>query len=161
MIIYCPKDTCSMAVQHYNDVKMSTTASQITQLFAQQFFQAQIKDNIKAPCRWPVPEEFTCYRKIPLTKSYNAENVSVWWRHDIYDGSGVTYSFFSFRCFPFWILLSIRNFQWRRNKRTELSQSREMGVFVRSIVNLNCGDKIHAELYSVVFVANFTTDMDK
>ena len=54
---------------HYNDVIMSAMASQLTsRLFTQPFIQAQIKENIKAPCHWPLCGEFTGDRWIPRTK---------------------------------------------------------------------------------------------
>ena len=37
-------------------------------LFAQQYVQAQIKENIKAPRHWPLWGEFTGNRWIPHTK---------------------------------------------------------------------------------------------
>ena len=50
-------------------------------LFTQPFIQAQTKENIKAPCHWPLCGEFTDDRWIPRAKASNAENVSIWWRH--------------------------------------------------------------------------------
>ena len=47
-------------------------------LFTQPFIQAQIKENIKAPCHWPLWGEF------PTQRACNAANVSIWWRHHIY-----------------------------------------------------------------------------
>ena len=56
-------------VRHYNDVIMSSIASQIPSwLFAQLFVQAQIKENIEAPRHWPLWGEFTGDRWIPHTK---------------------------------------------------------------------------------------------
>ena len=48
------------------------------------FFQAQIKENIKAPRHWPVAE-FTADRWLPAQMVNNAENVSIWWLHDELD----------------------------------------------------------------------------
>ena len=42
-------------------------------LFAHPFVQAQIKENIKAPCHWPLG--------IPAQRASNVENVSIWWHH--------------------------------------------------------------------------------
>ena len=42
--------------------------SPASRLFAQPFVQAQIKENIKAPRRWPLWGEPTDDRWIPLTK---------------------------------------------------------------------------------------------
>ena len=50
-------------------------------LFAQQFLQAQIKENIKAPCHWPLWGKFTGGWGIPEQKANNAENVSIRWCH--------------------------------------------------------------------------------
>ena len=46
-------------------------------LFTEPFVQAQIKENIKAPCHWPL------WRNSPVTaqRANNAENISIWWRH--------------------------------------------------------------------------------
>ena len=54
---------------HYNGVIMGAMASQITSLtlFIQPFIQAQIKENFKAPCHWPLWGEFTGDRGIPRT----------------------------------------------------------------------------------------------
>ena len=43
-------------------------------------FKAQIQKNIKAPRHWPLWGEF------PAQKASNAENVSIWWRHNEYQG---------------------------------------------------------------------------
>ena len=50
-------------------------------LFTQPFIQAQIKENIKAPCHWPLWWEFTGDRWIPRTDGQWHGNVSIWWRH--------------------------------------------------------------------------------
>ena len=42
--------------------------SPVPRLFTQTFIQAHIKENIKAPCHWPLWGEFTDDRWIPLTK---------------------------------------------------------------------------------------------
>ena len=48
---------------------MSTMASEITGVsFAQRFVQVQIKENIKAPRRWPFLCESTSDKLIPRTK---------------------------------------------------------------------------------------------
>ena len=65
---------------HYNEVIMSAIASQTP---APRFIQAQIIENIKAPRHWPLWRDFTGDRWIPLTKASNAENVSIWWRHNM------------------------------------------------------------------------------
>ena len=64
----------------YIDVIMSAVASQITGVpIAQPLDQVNIK---KAPCHWPFLGEFTGDR-IPQTKTSNAENVPIWWRHHV------------------------------------------------------------------------------
>ena len=64
-------------IHHYNDAIMSAMASQIPILT----FQAQIKENIKAPLHRPLWGEFTGDLWIPAQRASNAENVSIWWRH--------------------------------------------------------------------------------
>ena len=59
---------------HYNDVIMSAMASQITNRTivcstVYSGFDQQIKENIKAPCHWPLWGEFTVAWWIPRTKS--------------------------------------------------------------------------------------------
>ena len=58
--------------------RLKTPASR---LFIQPLVQTQIKENIKTPRHWPLFGEFTGHRWIPRTKSSNAENVSICWRH--------------------------------------------------------------------------------
>ena len=52
-------------------------------VLTQPFIQAQIKENIKAPCHWPLCWKFTGDRWIPAQMAGNAENVSIWWRHHV------------------------------------------------------------------------------
>ena len=81
-------------VTHYNDVIMASMASQITSLTIvySAVIRAQIKENIKAPHHWPLCGEFTGDRwagnspgtgEFPAQKASNAENVSIWWRHNV------------------------------------------------------------------------------
>ena len=51
-------------------------------LFTQPFIQTQIKENIKAPCHWPLCGEFTGTGEFPTQRASYAENVSIWWRHN-------------------------------------------------------------------------------
>ena len=53
--------------------------SPASRLFTQPFIQTQIKENIKAPCHWPLCGEFT--GEFPAKTASNTENVSIWWRH--------------------------------------------------------------------------------
>ena len=41
----------------------------------------QIKENTKAPRRWPLCGEFTGTAEFPAQRASYAENVSIWWRH--------------------------------------------------------------------------------
>ena len=72
-------------LSHYIDVIMTTMASQITSLvvFYSIVYQAQIKENIKAPRHWPLSGEFTGTGEFPAQRASNAENVSIWWRHHV------------------------------------------------------------------------------
>ena len=58
--------------------------SSVSRLLAQPLVQAQIKENIKAPCHWPLRGESIADRWIPHTRASYAENVSIWWRHHAY-----------------------------------------------------------------------------
>ena len=68
--------------RHYNDVTMSTMASQMTSLTIvySTVIPTQIKENVKAPRHWPFCEEFTGTGQFPTQRASNAENVSIWWR---------------------------------------------------------------------------------
>ena len=59
---------------------MGTIASQITSLMIvySSVYQAQIRENIKAPRHWPLGGEFT---GDPAQMASYAVNVSIWWRH--------------------------------------------------------------------------------
>ena len=68
---------------HYNDVIMTTMASQITSLtvvYSIVYSDAD-KKNIKAPRHWPLCGEFTGTGEFPVQRASNAENGSIWWRH--------------------------------------------------------------------------------
>ena len=52
------------------------------------FIQAQIKENTKAPRHRPLCGEFTGAGEFPAQKASDAENVSLWWRHQLKWGSG-------------------------------------------------------------------------
>ena len=60
---------------------MSAMAFQITSLtiVTRAFVQAQIKENIKAPCYWLLWGEFT----VPAQRASNAENDTIWLRNHI------------------------------------------------------------------------------
>ena len=44
-------------------------------------FGSQIKENTKAPRHWPLCGEFTSPGEFPAQRATNAENISIWWRH--------------------------------------------------------------------------------
>ena len=82
---------CEQAVQHlqdvrwkiptyYNDVLMGLwrLKSPASTLVAQPFIEAEIKENIKVLCHWPLCGEFTVF---PAQTDSNEENASIWWRH--------------------------------------------------------------------------------
>ena len=58
---------------HYRDVIMN----------AHSFAQAQIKENIKAPCHWPCEGNSPVTGEFPAQKASNTENVFIWWRHHV------------------------------------------------------------------------------
>ena len=62
----------NVVFHHYNDVTMSEMA----------FFQAQIKENIKAPRHWALCRVFH-YRWFPRTKGQEREIFLIWWRHHV------------------------------------------------------------------------------
>ena len=73
---------------HYGDAIMSRVWLRLTspasRLFTQPLFQAQIKENIKAPRHWPLCGEFTGDQWIPRTKGQLCGNcvhlmTSSWW----------------------------------------------------------------------------------
>ena len=66
---------------HYINVIMTAMnlKSPASRLFTQPLIQAQIKENIKASCHWPLWGEFT--GKFPAQRASNAEKVSIWWRY--------------------------------------------------------------------------------
>ena len=66
----------AVLTSHYDDVTMSSMASQITSL-TQPFIRAQIKENIKAPRHWPLCGEFTGTDEFPAQMASYAENVSI------------------------------------------------------------------------------------
>ena len=63
-----------------------------SRLFTQPFIQAQIKEIIKIPRRWPL-WEFTGDRWM----ASNAENFSIWWRHH-----DIHYLYVAFHCWQSW-----------------------------------------------------------
>ena len=68
---------------HYNDVIMTTVASQITSLtvvYSTVYSDADQR-NIKAPRHCPLCGEFTGTGEFPAQRASYAENASIWWRH--------------------------------------------------------------------------------
>ena len=72
-------------------------------MFAQPFVQAQIKENIKAPCRWTLCREFTGDWGIPAQRASNAENVSISRRHHVFVGMNLKMLFAKWWSFCFGI----------------------------------------------------------
>ena len=68
---------------HYDDVIMTTIASQITSLTVvySVVYSGADQRNIKAPRHWPLCGEFTGTGEFPAQRASYAENVSIWWRH--------------------------------------------------------------------------------
>ena len=79
--------TNRVRILHYNDVIMRAMASQITSLTIvyPKFFQAQIKENIKAPRHGPCAGNSPVTGEFPTQRISNAENVSTWWRPHVWD----------------------------------------------------------------------------
>ena len=71
---------------HYGDVVMGTVASQITSLTIvySTVYSVQIKENNKALRHWPLCGDFTGAREFHAQMASNAENGSIWWRHQVY-----------------------------------------------------------------------------
>ena len=68
----------SSSLQWHNNGRHGVSKLPASPFFTKPFVQAQIKENIKG--NWAFWAEFTGDRWIPLTKSSNAENVSIWRR---------------------------------------------------------------------------------
>ena len=64
---FCDGLVTFQSPSHYNDVIMGAMVSQITSLTIVYSIQTQIKENTKAPRRWPLCGEFTGDRGIPRT----------------------------------------------------------------------------------------------
>ena len=75
---------CILSITMTSQWARKRLKSPASRLFTQLFIQTQMNENIKAPRHWPLCGEFTVDRWIPLTKAIDAENVSIWWRHDGY-----------------------------------------------------------------------------
>ena len=66
-------------MRHYDDVIMTTMASQITSLtvvYSTVYSDAD-QENIKAPRHWPLCGEFTGTGEFPAHRASYAENVSI------------------------------------------------------------------------------------
>ena len=70
---------CTLQWRHNDHDGISN--HQPRRLFTQPSIQTQIKENIKAPCHWPLCGEFTGTGEFPTQRVSYAENVSIWWRH--------------------------------------------------------------------------------
>ena len=72
---------------HFNDVIMTTVASQITSLTVVYsiVYSSADQKTIKVPRYWPLCGEFIGTGEFPSQRASNAENGPIWWRHqDIY-----------------------------------------------------------------------------
>ena len=73
-----------LAAWGYNDVIMTTMASEITSLtVVYSTVYSPIKENIKALRHWPLCGEFTGTGEFHAQRASYAENVSIWWRHHV------------------------------------------------------------------------------
>ena len=79
------KHTCVLFITMTSQWPRWRLKSPASQLFTQPFIQTQIKENIKAPRHWPLCGEFTGDRWNPAQRASYAENVSIWWRHHVYN----------------------------------------------------------------------------
>ena len=84
LLISIPLRAGSCSMKHYNDVIMSTMASQITSLtivhstvYSRHRSERTSKLHVTGLCEWnsPVTSEF------PAQRTSNTENVPIWWRH--------------------------------------------------------------------------------
>ena len=57
---------------------------QTHRVFTQAFIRAQIKENIKAQRHWLCEENSPVTSEFPTQRASNAENASIWWRHQGY-----------------------------------------------------------------------------
>ena len=79
---------------HYMDIIMDVIASQITSLtsaYSAVHSGVDKKKNIKAPRHRLLCGEFTGNQWIPAQMASNAENVSIWWRHDVMESYRVSF----------------------------------------------------------------------
>ena len=69
-----------VVITHSIDVIMCAMACQIAGVSSvcSAVCSAQIKENIKAPCHWPLWGETSGHKT-----ANNVENVSIWWRHHV------------------------------------------------------------------------------
>ena len=66
---------------------MGAIASQITSLtivYSTVYSDAD-QENINAPRHWHLCGEFSGTGEFPAQMASNAENVSIWWRHHVFD----------------------------------------------------------------------------
>ena len=82
-----PKSIPEWYLHHYNDVIMSAMASQITSLAVfifNRLFRRRSKKISKLRVIGHCEGNITGDRWIPRTKSSNAKNVPIWWRHYVH-----------------------------------------------------------------------------
>ena len=83
-VIHYEPRTVRFHFPNYNDVTMSAMASQITgvAIACSTVGSGADQRNIRVLRHWPLCGEFTGDRGIPRTMANNAENLSIWWRHN-------------------------------------------------------------------------------
>ena len=76
----------TITVTHYSDVIMRAIASQMTHvsMVYSTFVRAHIKENLKAPCHWLCGGISPMAGESPAQRASNAQNISIWWRHDVF-----------------------------------------------------------------------------
>ena len=67
---------------HYNDVIMSTTASQITNCLLNLLFRRRSKKTSKLSVTGICERNSPVTGEFPSQRASNAENASIWWRHN-------------------------------------------------------------------------------
>ena len=82
-LVCCIYGVHALVSGHYDDVIMTTIASQITSLTVvySVVYSGADQRNINAPRHWPLCGEFTGTGEFPAQRASCEENVSIWWRH--------------------------------------------------------------------------------
>ena len=82
-LLHSPSPVAIALSMHYDDVIMTTIASQITSLTVVYAIVYSGVDQRKhqSSAHWPLCGEFTGPGEFPAQKASNAENISIWLRH--------------------------------------------------------------------------------